>query len=59
MEPMIEDGLNAMKCKDSFQKIYGRIRTYRDNFKSFNYVNNDILYNHNLSDKEFFDDLKI
>tara|TARA_B100000900_G_scaffold114017_1_gene95524 strand:+ start:2539 stop:3003 length:465 start_codon:yes stop_codon:yes gene_type:complete len=56
-----EDGLNAMKCKDSFQKIYGRdtLPYMKPDFKSFNYVNNDILYNHNLSDKKiFFDDLQ-
>ena len=56
-----EYGLNAMKCKDSFQKIYGRdtIPYMKPDFKSFNYVNNDILYNHNLSDKRiFFDDLQ-
>ena len=56
-----EDGLNAMKCKDSFQKIYGRdtLPYMKPDFKSFNYVNNDILYNHNLSDKRiFFDDLQ-
>ena len=56
-----EDGLSAMKCKDSFQKIYGRdtLPYMKPDFKSFNHVNNDILYNHNLSDKRiFFDDLQ-
>ena len=56
-----EDGLNAMKCKDNFEKIYGRdtLPYMKPNFKSFNHVNNDILYNHNLFDKRiFFDDLQ-
>ena len=56
-----ENGLSAMKCKDSFQKIYGRdtLPFMKPDFKSFNYVNNDILYNYNLSDKKiFFDDLQ-
>ena len=56
-----EDGLSAMKCKESFQKIYARdtLPYMKPDFKSFNHVNNDILYNHNLSDKRiFFDDLQ-
>jgi len=50
-----------MKCKESFQKIYARdtLPYMKPDFKSFNHVNNDILYNHNLSDKRiFFDDLQ-
>ena len=56
-----EEGLSAMKCKDSFQKIYARdtLPYIKPDFKSFNHVNNDILYNYNLSDKRiFFDDLQ-
>jgi len=56
-----KEGLSAMKCKESFQKIYARdtLPYMKPDFKSFNHVNNDILYNHNLSDKRiFFDDLQ-
>ena len=56
-----EESLSAMKCKENFQKIYARdtLPYIKPDFKSFNHVNNDILYNYNLSDKRiFFDDLQ-
>ena len=54
-------GLKHMGCSDEFKMIYARdtIPFMKPDFRSFNYVNNSILYDFNFTDKKiFFDDLQ-
>ena len=54
------DGLKYMECSDSFKNIFARdsIPYMKPDFKSFNFVHNCIMYDHNDYNKRiFFDDL--
>jgi len=55
-----EDGLKHMECSNSYKHIFARdtIPYMKTDFKSYNYVDNCIRYDHNdYGPRIFFDDL--